>query len=277
MAPSISRDSISAEPASLITFSLFQKLPTEIRLQIWGLLLLATGRVVELRRNCYIPFATASPSNPAIFSTCKESRNEAFRCSNGNLLTIRPSARFRPSIRIHFNFVEDTLYLNSWKFCWKQAPNLSNPPDGDISACLGKLISDIHPSDIALIQNLAVNWFPGSINFDGSHFPERLYKFKGLQSLTVVLCERRVDGGPTFFANTRNVWETDLVDIIWLLLENFVSILTDHPSWKKPRVDIVTPACSPEKENSESVLHSALPYRRRELDFAAFFNDYFGI
>lgn len=147
MAPSISRDSISAEPASLITFPLFQKLPTEIRLQIWGLLLPAAGRVVELRRNCYIPFATASPSNPAIFSTCKESRNEAFRCSNGNLLTILPSARFRPSVQIHFNFVEDTLYLNSREFRWKQAPNLSSPPDGDISACLGKLISDIHPSD----------------------------------------------------------------------------------------------------------------------------------
>jgi len=84
------------------------------------------------------------------------------------------------------------------------------------------------------------------------------------------------NGGPIFFTNTRNIWETDLVDIIWPLLENFVSILTDHPSWKQPRVGIVSPACSPEKENSESVLHSTPPYRRRELDFATFFN-YFGI
>lgn len=238
-------------------------------MQIWGFLLPAAGRAVELRRNCYIPFATASPSYLAIFSICKESRNEAFRCSNGNL-TIRLSDRSRPSVQTHFNFVQDTLYLNSWKLCWKQAPNLSSPPDGDISACLGKLISDIHPNDLALIQNLAVNWPPGGINFDELHFPKQLYKFKGLRSLTIVLCKQRVDGGPSFFTDTRNIWETDLVDI-------FVSILTDHPSWKQPRVDIVSPACSPEKENSESVLHLALPYRRRELNFATFFNDHFCI
>lgn len=173
-------------------------------MQIWGFLLPAAGRAVELRRNCYIPFATASPSYLAIFSICKESRNEAFRCSNGNL-TIRLSDRSRPSVQTHFNFVEDTLYLNSWKFCWKQAPNLSSPPDGDISACLGKLISDIHPNDLALIQNLAVNWPPGGINFDELHFPKQLYKFKGLRSLTIVLCKQRVDGGPSFFTDTRNI------------------------------------------------------------------------
>ena len=89
-------------------------------------------------------------------------------------------------------------------------------------------------------------------------FRSQLYKFKGLQTLTIVLCKQQADGGPIFFTNIRNIWETDLVDIIWPLLENFVSILTDRPSWKQPRVGIVSPACSPEKENSESVLHSSI-------------------
>lgn len=177
------------------------------------------GRVIQLRRNCYVPFITAPPSNLAIFSACTESRNEAFRCSDGNLLTIRPSTRFRPPVQIYFNYAKDCLFLNGSEFCWEQFPNLSSPSS----------------SELSLIQSLAIDSPRRCIDFSGQYISEHL---KSLQTLTIVMCRKRQLGFQMEFPKRTELSLDDVFEMIWILRNIGESLRVNYSSRKVPRVQI---------------------------------------
>ncbi|KAH8795455.1 hypothetical protein BGZ57DRAFT_947028 [Hyaloscypha finlandica] len=162
-------------------FTLFPRLPAELRLRIWAASK-PGPRVVEIEFDNRLSFETLSPTSPpSLLAVCRDSRNETLKFYRKLL---KPSNNGRWFQTIYFDPHTDILYL----------------PEG-VSRIgnFHSVLQDIDPGILVRIQHLALDLSSWEENVSEDEDFRILREFENLQRATIVLASGQDQRGEISF------------------------------------------------------------------------------
>ncbi|KAG9231367.1 hypothetical protein BJ875DRAFT_444147 [Amylocarpus encephaloides] len=204
-------------PSDIPRFTLFGRLPIEIRIKIWEATL-PGPRVINIREkrvknrhpNFDSPYLTGAWNNVLALWSDSKAPSTLFACSESYHVASRfyvPSFAFPSSIpETYFNFHIDTLYLRFDTFVFGD----ENEFEFEFEFFLNEL-ECMHTDDLGRVQNLAIRLDPVDVRVCCYQLAQILGWFGNIQKLTVVVGhfdQENDDQGDITFVEPINVTMT---------------------------------------------------------------------
>ncbi|KAH7364568.1 hypothetical protein BKA65DRAFT_140829 [Rhexocercosporidium sp. MPI-PUGE-AT-0058] len=168
------RATVSTKPKPLTAFSLFPKLPIELRIKIFADHLDTSSRLVHIYWNARQRVFKSSQAIPPLLHVCRESRYEALKTYE---LAFAPSREFA---RVYFCFERDVLMV-----CWRT-----------LGAYPGRIGRKMGVEEAGRVRYLVVN--EESMLFHAEDDGRELERFTGLRHLGVACDPENVESGEQY-------------------------------------------------------------------------------
>ncbi|KAH9220413.1 hypothetical protein DL95DRAFT_357593 [Leptodontidium sp. 2 PMI_412] len=168
------RATIAAQPKPLTAFTLFPKLPIELRIKIFADYLSTASRLVHIYWNARQRVFKSSQAIPPLLHVCQESRYEALKTYE---LAFAPSREFA---RVYFSFEKDVLMV-----CWRT-----------LGAYPGRIGRKMGVEEAGRVRNLVVN--EEAMLFHAEDDGRELERFTGLRTLGVACDPENVESGEQY-------------------------------------------------------------------------------
>ncbi|KAH7416951.1 hypothetical protein BKA64DRAFT_283635 [Cadophora sp. MPI-SDFR-AT-0126] len=164
----------AAQPKTLRAFSLFPKLPIELRVKIFRDHLSTATRLVHIYWHARQRVFKSSQAVPPLLHVCQESRYEALKKYQ---LSFAPSPEFA---RVYFSFEKDVLMV-----CWRT-----------LGAYPGRIGKKMGEEEAAKIKHLIMN--EEALLFHAEDDGRELERFTGLNTLGVACDPANVESGEQY-------------------------------------------------------------------------------
>jgi hypothetical protein len=200
-------------------FTLFNRLPTEIRLKIWEAALpgprvisIIERRVKRKGHSTFDPrFPTGAQEGMLALWSPSKAPSTLFACRKSHQITSKflvPCFAFASSIpETYFDFRVDTLYLRFDTFVFHD----TNEDDNEFQYFIHELESIYDTDHVLKVRNLAISLDPGDIGARNYQLAWILSWFGNIQNLTIVVghFDREDDGeGDILFVEAIDVLKT---------------------------------------------------------------------
>ncbi|KAH6683887.1 hypothetical protein B0J14DRAFT_1061 [Halenospora varia] len=188
----MSNQKVLQRPISYQEFTIFSKLPGEIRRKIWHFCVPQHGRTVEIGRTRPSGDIYTTTPLPTICSVSREARSEALAGMGCSTVTIKTKDGIKQT-NLFLSFKRDTIYINSsiFRAHWLIPPfdDLEDRDmDGDyVTVTLATLCSALGEEQIEKLEGLAVDLHPWGKFDRPDRLIQQLLRFKRLKVLTAIM------------------------------------------------------------------------------------------
>ncbi|PVH88591.1 hypothetical protein DL98DRAFT_446996 [Cadophora sp. DSE1049] len=168
------RTTAATQPKTLTAFTLFPKLPIELRVKIFDDYLSTATRLVHIYWHARQRVFKSSQAIPPLLHVCQESRYQALKKYQ---LSFAPSPEFA---RVYFSFEKDVLMV-----CWRT-----------LGAYPGRIGKKMGEGEAAKVKHLIMN--EEALLFHAEDDGRELERFTGLNTLGVACDPANVESGDQY-------------------------------------------------------------------------------